>query len=47
MKDLRTLDKYRLSEFERELYGKSGDGGNGCFKVFVGGKSFFVIASNN
>lgn len=47
MKDLHTLDKYRLSELERQFYGKNGDGGNGCFKVFVGGKSFFVIASNN
>lgn len=46
MKDLTTLDKYRLSDEERRLYGANGDSGNGIFKVFVKGKSFRVIASN-
>lgn len=41
MKDLHYLDKYRVP-----IYGSMGDGGNGAFKVFVNGKSFFVIASN-
>ena len=35
MKNLHTLDKYRLGESERNRYGASGDSGNGCFKVFV------------
>lgn len=46
MKDLTTLDKYRLVDQERMLYGATGDSGNGIFKVFVKGKSFQVIASN-
>lgn len=46
MKDLHSMDKYREREAERRLYGRNGDSGNGAFKVYVGGKSFFVIASN-
>ena len=46
MKDLTTLDKYRLRDKERAIYGANGDSGNGVFKVFVSGKSFFCIASN-
>ena len=46
MKDLHTLDKYRETDAERRIYGADGDGGNGCFKVYVGGRSFFCIASN-
>lgn len=46
MRDLTKLDKYRLKDKERELYGINGDSGNGVFKVFVSGKSFYVIASN-
>lgn len=46
MKDLHTLDKYRLKQDELAFYGINGDGGNGIFKVFVNGKSFMVIASN-
>lgn len=46
MKDLHTLEKYRLTDHERKYYGAIGDGGNGCFKVYVDGRSFFVIASN-
>ena len=46
MKDLNTLNQYRLAGTERELYGANGDSGNGIFKVFVGGRSFHVIASN-
>ena len=46
MKDLTTLDKYRLRDEERRLYGANGDSGNGIFKVFVNKKSFLVIVSN-
>ena len=46
MIDLHKLDKFRLKDRERELYGCTGDSGNGVFKVYVGGKSFRVIASN-
>lgn len=46
MKDLHTLDKYRLPDEEIKICGRRGDEGNGCFKVFVGGRSFFVIASD-
>lgn len=45
MIDLHKLDKFRLKDREREFYGCTGDSGNGVFKVFVGGKSFRVIAS--
>lgn len=44
MRDLCTLDQYRVKD--HPLYGTFGDSGNGCFKVFVHGKSFFVVASN-
>lgn len=47
MKDLHTLDKYRDRETERRCYGRNGDGGNGVFKVYVGKRSFFVIASSD
>lgn len=46
MKDLHVLDKYRLWNDERRIYGINGDSGTGCFKVFVGGRSFFCIASS-
>jgi len=46
MKDLTALEKYRLREDEFNYYGKNGDEHNGIFKVFVKGKSFFVIASD-
>lgn len=46
MIDLHKLDKFRLKDREREFYGCTGDSGNGVFKVYVGGKSFRVIASN-
>lgn len=46
MKDLHTLDKFRLAADERRIYGMNGDGGNGCFKVHVNGRSFKVIASS-
>lgn len=46
MKDLTPLEKYRLREKERQLYGCNGDSSNGIFKVFVNGKSFFCIVSN-
>lgn len=45
MKDLHSLDKYRCKEDEQRIYGTNGDGGNGIFKVFVGGRSFCCIAS--
>ena len=46
MKDLHTLDKFRLSTFECAQFGINGDSGNGIFKVYVNGRSFKVIASN-
>lgn len=46
MRDLASLEKYRLRNDERRIYGCNGDSGNGCFKVHVDGRSFFVIASN-
>jgi len=46
MKDLRALDKFRLAEIEMDYYHMKGDRGNGVFKVYAGGRSFFVVASN-
>lgn len=46
MKDLTYLEPYRQRTEERLLYGENGDAGNGIFKVFVSGKSFYCIASN-
>lgn len=46
MKDLHTLGKYRLKEKERSIYGRDGDGGCWCFKVYANGRSFNVIDSN-
>ena len=46
MKDLTTLDKFRLRDEELRIYGTHGDSGNGVFKVFVEGRSFYCIASN-
>jgi len=46
MKDLHILDKYRASESERRIAGVDGDGGCGCFKVYVNGRSFFIVASD-
>lgn len=41
MKDLHTLDKYCMKDHEILSYGTVGNGGNGCFKVYIGGKSIF------
>lgn len=46
MRNLHELDNFRLKEDERRLYGINGDEGNGLFKIFINGRSFFVIASN-
>lgn len=46
MKNLNNLEKFRLKEKERLIQGKIGDSGNGYFKVFVNGRSFFCVASN-
>lgn len=46
MKDLHTLDKYRVVEEEHRFYRTKGDSKNGVFKVYVNGRSFLVIASN-
>ena len=46
MRNLTELDKYRERDAENRLYGVPGDSGNGCFRVFVNGRSFYVIASN-
>lgn len=45
MRDLKKLDKFRLWERELLVYGRNGGSAEGCFKVFVNGKSFLVIAS--
>lgn len=45
MRDLTALDAYRVKDMERRLDADS-NSGNGCFKVFVSGRSFFVVASN-
>ena len=47
MKNLHELDRYRLTKEEQRTYGANGGCGNGCFKVFVNGRSFFVIASSD
>jgi hypothetical protein len=44
MKNLNYLNQYRLDV--RHIFGSNGDEHNGAFKVFVNGRSFFVIASN-
>lgn len=46
MKDLNTLNQYRLYKRELEVYGRNGDEGNGVFKVYIEGRSFYVIASD-
>lgn len=46
MKDLTYLEKYRDTQTERDYYHRRGDSGNGAFKVYVNGRSFFCIASN-
>ena len=46
MRDLAEVEKYRDRDAEKRVHGVFGDNGNGCFKVFVNGRSFFVIASN-
>ena len=46
MKDLSHLEKYRCKEDELRVYGALGDNKNGIFKVYINGRSFFVIASN-
>ena len=43
MRDLHTLDKYRDTIAEREIYGGVGDAGNGCIKLNVGGRSYFLV----
>lgn len=45
MKNLHDLDRYRDKDAEIRICGTIGNEGNGCFKVFVHGRSFFVIAS--
>lgn len=44
MKDLTYLDSCRVDM--RWRYGGTGDAKSGAFKVFVNGRSFFVIASS-
>lgn len=48
MKDLKSLDAYRLKDEEREYRGIGvlGNDNNGVFKVRVNGHSLFVIASD-
>lgn len=44
MKNLSYLDKHRVDL--SDVYGSLGDSKNGAFKVYVEGKSFFVVASS-
>lgn len=46
MRNLSHLEQYRRRDKEMQLYEAQGDDYNGIFKVFVKGKSFFVVASN-
>lgn len=46
MRDLHELDQFRQVDFEKRFYGCAGDGGCGAFKVFVNGRSFFVVSSD-
>ena len=46
MKDLDYLANYRLPDVELKLFGIDGDSFNGCFKVYVDGRSFFAVVSN-
>ena len=46
MKDLTYLEKYRDTQTERDYYHRRGDSGNGAFKVYINGRSFFCVASN-
>lgn len=45
MRNLTELENYRVRDMERKL-GVNGDSGNGYFKVYINGRSFFVVASN-
>lgn len=44
MKNLSYIDKHRVDL--SDVYGSLGDSKNGAFKVYVEGKSFFVVASS-
>lgn len=46
MKNLCSIEQYRLRDDEIAFFGVNGDEHNGIFRVFVNGKSFKVIASN-
>ena len=46
MKDLNTLNNYRQRENELRVYGCNGNSGNGIFKVYVEGRSFYCVASD-
>ncbi len=46
MKDLTALERHRLTDKEMLVFGTKGDYGCGVFKVFVSGRSFYVIASD-
>lgn len=46
MKDLTYLEKFRQKNDENRVYGAKGDCHNGIFKVYVSGRSFFVVVSN-
>lgn len=46
MRDLRELDRHRLTKLEVQLYGVPGDSGNGVFGIHVDGKLLHVVASN-
>lgn len=47
MKDLHALDKYRVVDKVDFLVTGLDKSKNGCFKVFIDGRSFFVVATNS
>ena len=46
MKDLHTLDQYRLRHEELQGWGELGNSRSRKFKVYIGGRSFRVIATS-
>ena len=46
MRNLETLNRYRLATNEIRICGTTGDSGNGIFLVRVKGKRYYVVASD-
>ena len=47
MRNLNLLERFRKRNWERELFGTTGNERCGCFCVYVGGRSFTVVASSD